>query len=385
MDRGRFTEASPGELVRIDVPTGRDWAFIPAPLPPQWECPARLWPLLSDAKFLLGKLDGAGARLGRPTLLLSPLQQREAHRSSTLEGTLVEPVQLLLYEQDPREPTSERDEANAWREVGNHSKALRHGFDLLNKGLPLCLRLIREIHGVLLRGVRGQDRRPGEFRTRQVHVRAGRQYIPPPPQYLAGCLDAFEKYLHNCGEQYDPVVLCYLVHYQFEAIHPFTDGNGRVGRVLLSLMVYSLLKQHLPWLYMSAYFERYKDEYFDNLFRVSTHGDWSRWIEFCLRGTVEQCEDAIRRCDRLDALRIEYQGRTSSLSSRMHKIVDELFHWPVFKVSDMQRRCDVARPTAQADIDKLVDAGVVKQLEGYTPKTYYAPAILNIAYYDDVE
>ena len=385
MNADRFTEDRIGKLVKIHTPDGDDWAFIPNPLPPDWELPNNLQTLLGDAREQLGTLNGIGQTLNNPSLLLTPLRQREALRSSSLEGTHATPMELLVYEMNPRAPKSENDEANTWLEVANHNKALGHGCARLLganglEELPLCLRLIKETHAKLLTGVRGRDKRPGQFRDKQVHIGSDRRYIPPPPTMLAKCLEDFESFLHNHGGRYTPLVLAYLVHYQFEAIHPFLDGNGRIGRVLLSLTTYLWHGHAMPWLYMSAFFDRYKDEYQENLFRVSTHGDWDRWIEYCLRGTVSQCKDAIRRCEALNQLQSELHQKGDELSPRMRKIIDCLFDSPVFRVSDIKKMCGTSMPTARADVQQLVDAGIIEHLRGRRPMTFFTPGILDIAY-----
>ena len=181
---------------------------------------------------------------------------------------------------------------------------------------------------------------------------------------------------------YDPLVRSYLVHYQFEAIHPFWDGNGRVGRSLLSLTIFTWNDLFLPWLYMSAYFERYKDEYIDKMFRVSTHGDWETWIEFCLRGTVEQARDAIRRCYELDQLR-EHMYQRLGQFPRMHPIVDGLFFSPIFTASEVAKWGSTSLPTARQDIKRMMDSGLVTHLEGERPRKYFVPLIFKIAYAEE--
>lgn len=390
MDPTRFTESRTGELVRITTLNGPDWAFVPEPLPPKgWYFPTRLWPLLAEAQEQLARLDEKGRTVPNPTLLLDPLQKREALRSSSLEGTYATAKELLLYELEPKEPTSQNDKANDWREVHNYDQALRHGVFNLREpgpsGLPLSKRLIQQMHEILLRDVRGNDRNAGQFRNRQVHLGSDRRYIPPPPgETLMKCLDDFEAFLGSSQGTYPPLVLSYLVHYQFEAIHPFLDGNGRIGRLLLALTTYQWSRLHLPWLYMSAYFERYKDEYVDNMLRISTHGDWDKWIEYCLRGTVEQCRDAIRRCDALNELRSQMHARLD-VYPRLGKIVEELFVRPVFTATHVARWCDTSMPTARRDIDQLIEAGFVKYLGGNRPRAYYVPPIFGAAYSEPSE
>ena len=293
MDRSRFTDSRLGELVGIGAPDP-GLAFVPAPLPAAWDMPVDLWPLLMRAREAVARLDGAGRHLTNPQLLLVPLQQREALRSSSMEGTYATPEELLLYQMDPRDPTSREDQVNAWREVFNYGKALQLGVNLLNEGLPISLRLIRDIHRALLSGVRGQEKRPGEFRDYQVQVGVEARFVPPPAQYLPDCLDAFEKW-HHLDSDIDPLIRACMAHYQFETIHPFRDGNGRVGRLLLALTIFQWMKLGSPWLYLSPFFDRHRDDYIDHLFNVSADGRWLPWIRFCLQGVVAQCDDTLGR------------------------------------------------------------------------------------------
>ena len=290
--------------------------------------------------------------------------------------------ELLLFELNPKQPESEHDRANEWLEVMNYGTALTHGAKLI-QSLPLSLRLIREMHGLLLHGVRGRDKSPGEFRKYQVHIGSDRRYIPPPATHVPACLNALERYLNSDDKQYDPLVRCYIVHYQFEAIHPFVDGNGRVGRALLALMIYKWCNHFMPWLYMSPFYEKHKDEYIDNLFQVSTAGDWTRWIEFCLRGTISQAEDSIRRCDLLIRLRAEFHERITGGSKRTHRIMERLFGSPMVTVPAVAKDEDVSYPTAKTDIDYLLKVGILAELRNRHPRTYYSPEILKIAYEDD--
>jgi len=383
MDVAKFTSQKTGKLVEIQVPE-RDWAFIPDPLPSQWVFPERLWPLLVKAREALGRLDGIGRTLPNPELLLKPLEKREALHSSSLEGTYASPKDLLLFEIDPREPKSERDPANAWLEVSNHSRTLRQGMRRLEQ-LPFCLRFIRELHETLLTGVRGRDRTPGRFRTCQVHIGSDKRYIPPPPNYLQPCLDAFEKELNLHNAECDSLVRCYLLHYQFEAIHPFLDGNGRVGRVLMSLLIYKWCNLSMPWLYMSAFFERHKDEYIDNLFRISSEGDWETWIEFCLRGTIEQAEESIRRCDAFRVLKDRFIQEAGQTSVRARVIIEDLFTTPVVTIPTLCKRHSVSYPTARADVTDLLEKGVLQEIPDTRPRAYFSPAIVEIAYSDPME
>lgn len=379
MDRSKFASLATGRLVGVTI-AGQDWAFIPQRLPRTWQIPLSLWPLLASAREELARLDGIGRTLPHPELLLRPLQRREAIRSSSLEGTYASAEELLLFELDP-EPSAPSDRMNDWLEVSNYATAIRLGATMLDT-LPLSLRLIRAMHFELLDGVRGRDRAPGEFRRTQVHIGSDRRYVPPPPNELLPCLDDFEKFL-NEADQIDPLIRTYLAHYQFEAIHPFIDGNGRVGRALLALCAYKWCGLSRPWLYVSPYFDDHKDEYIDTLFAVSTDGVWDRWFELCLRATIHACRDAIKRCDELGRLRDEYHAKADRTNGRMHPLIEGLFSNPIVRVAEAARRLKVTYPTAKSDIAKLVELGILVELGHAYPKAFYSPAIFNAAYREE--
>lgn len=379
MDRSKSAPSANGRLVEVTI-GGREWAFIPEVLPRTCRIPLTLWPLLASAKEELARLDGIGRTLPDPNLLLRPLQRREAIRSSSLEGTYASAEELLLFELHP-EPTGPSDRMNDWLEVSNYAAAVRVGTGLLET-LPLSLRLIRSMHAELLTGVRGRDRAPGEFRRTQVHIGSDRRYVPPPPNELMPCLDDFEKFL-NEAETIDPLIRTYIAHYQFEAIHPFIDGNGRVGRALLALCAYKWCGLSRPWLYVSPYFDRHKDEYIDSLFAVSTDGAWNRWLELCLRATIHACRDAITRCDQLRQLREEYHAKADRTNGRMHPLIEGLFSNPIVRVTEAARRLGVTYPTAKSDIAKLVELGILVELGRVYPKAFYSPAIFDAAYREE--
>lgn len=377
MDPSKFTAAATGQIVPIE---GNEFAFLPAPLPPNWKFPEELWPLLNEACTKLGLLEGIGRHLPAAELLLRPLERREAVQSSAIEGTYATPRELLLFEIDPIEPTKESDPANSWKEVFNSKQALQFG---LTSELPLSLRLIREMHRILLTGVKGPHVDPGEFRRIQVAIGSSRRFVPPPATALPDCLDAFEKHLHQEGE-YHPLVDCMLAHYQIETIHPFIDGNGRVGRMLLTIMIQRRCALTKPWLYLSDYFARHRTEYVDSLFNVSASGAWSPWIEFCLRGVVDVTESTINRCEELRRLREEYMNRVTANggSIRLHDIVERLFTSPFIRVADLTRQMEVSYPTAKSDVDRLIEAGILADLPGMTARTVYSPEIYRVAYAD---
>lgn len=380
VEHSRFSEQAPGRLVQISAPQ-EDWAFIPATLPRNWEPPREIISLLIDAREALARLDGVGRYIPSHALLLRPLQQREAIRSSSLEGTYATPEELLAYEMEPKEPASSADRANDWREVLNYDRALRQGQELL-KGIPISSRLIRELHATLLGGVRGRDRTPGEFRQRQVHIGSDRRFIPPPADQVSNLIADLEIYIHD-ETGTDPLIKAFLAHYQFETIHPFLDGNGRVGRLVLSLMVFVGCRLKFPWLYLSAYFDRYKDEYINNLFRVSTHADWLSWVRFCLQATVTEANDAIRRIDQLLTLKNKYEQKIASarLSARANQIMLDLFGTPMVSAPSVARKFSVTFPTAKNDIDRLISLDILSPstMQG-SPQYYIAKEIFSAAY-----
>lgn len=380
MDPGKFGKQFPGRLVEIATLRKKDWAFVPDELPPRWTFPDHLWPLLVDAKEALGTLNGIGQILDEPELLLRPLKTREAITSSMIEGTYVTPEQLLLYELDPTEPTSAAGEMADWNEVFNFSSALAAGCKLLQE-LPLCNRLLRETHQILMNGVRGRDKRPGEFRVVQNQIGSSARFIPPPASEVARLMGNLESYINADDGDIDPLVRAFIAHYQFEAIHPFEDGNGRVGRLLLALMIYQKLGHKCPWLYMSAYFEEYRDEYVENMFKVSTHGDWDRWIEFCLNGVVVQANDSVRRCHRFNELKKSYRARVPAANRRAHQLLECLFRQPALNVNLVKTLLGVkSYHTAEKAVDALVSANILSVLSEQRPRTYYAHEIAAVAF-----
>jgi Fic family protein len=382
MDASIFTEKMTGQLVAVPSgPPDVKFAFIPNSLPPSWEWPGELWPLLLEARRSLSSLDGTGRHLPNPEILLQPLQGREAQLSSQLEGTFTDPQKQVLFQADPSYPTSAQDPNNAFREVYNYRSALRLRLNTENQ-LPLSLRLIKELHKILMHGVRGSEQQPGEFRTIQNQIGYPARFVPPPPQSLPEALDRFEKYLHSTDHHYDPLVEAFLAHYQFEAIHPFRDGNGRVGRLLLSWLIAEWCGLSNQWLYMSAFFEKRKKEYMDLMLNVSTQGAWEPWIRFCLEGVVSQSVDAEKRCDKLLALHKELHKRLKGGSVRLSKLVDNLFLSPVVSVNQYKRLFGVTYPTARADLKKLAAAEIVKPLEGMDQITYYSSEIYIITFED---
>jgi Fic family protein len=341
-------------------------AFVPAPLPPRLELAPGLVALLSEADRAVGRLGGVGQNLPNPHLLIGPFKRREAVLSSRIEGTQASFSDLLLFEVVPEGEQRVEDVL----EVSNYVRALDHGL-ARQRTLPMSLRLIREMHRLLMEGVRGQQRDPGEFRRVQNWIGptgcdvTTANYVPPPPDELPGALSSFEKYLHAPGDL-PALVRVALMHYQFEAIHPFLDGNGRIGRLLITLMLCTDGVLPGPLLYLSAYFERRREEYYAGLLAVSREGKWEEWIEFVLHGVKEQADDAVRRATKLMSLRATYRARLSAqrASARALELSEMLFDTPAISVGQAAKRLGVTARGAQQVVDKLVKADVLREVTG---------------------
>ena len=270
------------------------WAYVPAPLEPAIRLDTELLRHLSMADRALSELAGIARALPDPHLLIGPFVRREAVLSSRIEGTRASFSDLLFFEA----ARLREKEVPDVLEVANYVRALEYGLDRLEE-LPLSLRLLREMHRVLLRGVRGDTQTPGEFRRSQNWIGPPgctlmeAVYVPPPVIEMGDALDRLEKYFHSESE-YPPLIRLALIHYQFEAIHPFLDGNGRIGRLLMALLLCTERLLSQPVLYLSAYFEKHREEYYQRLFAVSQRGCWEDWIKFFLQAVAVQARTALR-------------------------------------------------------------------------------------------
>jgi len=378
MRKGDFVSTRAGKV--LHTPQGYD-AFVPAPLPPKLNLDWDLSRAIADAERALGNLSGIGSTLPNPHLLIHPLMRKEAVLSSRIEGTQASLSDLFLFE---AAGTPERESSDV-REVSNYVVALQSGLARLEQ-TAVSLRFMRELHAILMRGARGDEVTPGEFRTSQNWIgHAGARldeaiYVPPPVPEMHGCLDRFEHFLHE-PRTLPFVVWLAVVHYQFEAIHPFRDGNGRIGRLLLVLLmcVHDVLCQ--PLLYLSAYFEKRRSEYYDGLLAVSQRGAWEPWIRFFLRAVEEQSQAAINTATSLNALRDEYRKRfhAARASALLLRTVDEMFRSPAISMPLLAKELDVTYRSAQQIITKLIDAGMLKEVTGRARnRIYIAPRIVEI-------
>jgi len=383
MELERFRNSPSGRLVRAGWGEAAYWAFVPHPLPPDMPPDAELMRTASDAAYALGELAALGRTIANPHLLIGPFVRREAVLSSRIEGTQADVADLYAYEAgQPPLPGLDGDDV---REVANYVAALEYGLARL-PSLPVSLRLIRELHSRLMQGVRGGHATPGEFRRSQNWIgRPGcslndAEYVPPPPEEMRTALDAFEKYLH--GDDVQPrLVRLAFIHQQFEAIHPFLDGNGRIGRLLISLLLVEWGLLPLPLLYLSAYFERERQAYYDLLWAVNAHGDWRAWVLFFLRGVAEQAQDAGARAKRLQDLQAEWRTRIARqrAPALTLNLIDELFRSPMVTIPRVAKLLNVTYHSAQRHVDRLLQAGVLVQVADQpSGKVFAARAILEI-------
>lgn len=349
-------------------------AFVPPPIPRSLSLDTSTINQLAEANRALGKLDGTGRHLPNPHLLISPYLRREAVLSSRIEGTETGLSQLLLLEAGVQ-PAVHEDDA---REVINYVRALEWALDELPR-LPVSLRLVREVHRRLMDGVRGGEKTPGEFRRFQNFVaprgtpieRA--TFVPPPPgNDMDRALDDWEKFLHEDDDL--PLLLrCGLMHYQFETVHPFADGNGRLGRLLIPLLLLERRVLSQPLLYVSAYLEQHRDDYYTTLMTGRLTGDLMPWLRMFLTAVRTQADDAADRADRLTALRENYHGRiVKSRSKIIRPLIDRLFRDVVVTAPAVAKSFDVTYPTALGAITELVGLGILKERTGQRRYRVYA-------------
>jgi Fic family protein len=362
VDPTKFIAPQWGRPIRTPPP-GPYVAFVP-------ENVARLLTLspdtvmrLSDADAALGRLAGSGRLLPDPHLLVNAYITREAVSSSRIEGTQASVTEVF---DAAVTGDTKRDDI---REVRNYVAALEHGVRRLKEDdFPISLRLIREMHGILLTGVRGHDKTPGEFRTSQNWINSPDNrpetatFVPPPVPEMWQALDDWEKYLHDDAPQLPLLIRCALLHYQFETIHPFLDGNGRLGRLFIILYLMDRGRLPAPLLYLSSYFDRRKSDYYDRLQYVRERGEVTEWLQFFLDGVTVQAIDAVDRAEQLSDLREEYRSRLRG-GGRSHLAVDLLFANPILTVRYVQDRLKVSQPGAANILRRLAAVDIVKEID----------------------
>jgi len=370
-----------GQRVHV-IRTERGYrAFVPPNLPPPLPLSAALLRQLSAADRAIGELAGAGRELPNPHLLSRALLRREAVLSSRIEGTQASLSDLVLFEIDQPQD----DQHNDVREVFNYLRAVDHVL-ASDRRLPLSLSLLREAHDILLTGVRGGHATPGEFRTSQNWIGPPgavidtATYVPPPTERLWECLDGLEKFLHSHSDL-PPLLAIAAVHYQFEAIHPFIDGNGRVGRLLVVLLLIEWGLLPAPLLDLSAYIEPHRDQYYEGLLRVSTEADWAGWFAFFLTAVERQARDARSRVRRLHGLRSQMRDQvaTARSSALPMKLVDALFEVPVMTIPRAKDLLGVTHRAATQHVERLVALGMLTEIDhGRRPRRFVAAGIMAV-------
>jgi len=370
MNPERFVQPS-GHLLQETAPDGHYWAFVPDPLPPRFEPTFKLMARLSEADRALSQLAGLGMNLANPHLLIQPFIRREAVLSSRIEGTRTDIADLYAYQAQLTLPGMEAPPSDDTQEVVNYVNALEYGVQRLDT-LPISKRFMRELHEQLMQGVRGQEKRPGEFRTTQNYI-AGlglslqdARFVPPPPGYIQPALDDLERYIHDDDPDVPPLIKIAFIHYQFEAVHPFEDGNGRIGRLLIPLLLVHWQLLPAPLLYLSAYFEQHRDQYNDLLLAVSEQSTWHEWLLFFLQGVAEQAHDATIRAHKLQALERRWREELRAIhrtATNVVRLMESLFITPIITVSQAQSALDISYPAANRSVSHLVKAGILEQVD----------------------
>lgn len=342
-------------------------AFIPAPLPPDppVTMDAELTRLLSDADRSLGRLDGIGSVLPNPDLFVAMYVRQEAVLSSQIEGTQSTLEDVLQFEVDAKGADLPKD----IEEVVNYVRAMNYGLKRLDE-LPLSLRLIREIHSELLKRARGAHRTPGEFRRTQNWIGAvgadlsTATFVPPPVPEMKEALNKFENFLHD--DSLPILIHCGLAHAQFETIHPFLDGNGRVGRLLITFLLCQRKTLHRPLLYLSHYFKANRTEYYDRLMAIRNDGNWENWLKFFLRGVHEVSGQAIETARQIFALRDEHRKvikKRLGSGSGLH-LLDYLYEKPMINIRMVERRLKISFVTANKLVEELIKLDILKEITG---------------------
>lgn len=356
-------------LTTTTVGSERVKAFLPHPLPPI--PPVEIAPTLRDkldaTLLALGRLDSVTTLLPDTRLFLYSYVRKEALLSSQIEGTQSSLSDLLMYEADGEPGVLMSDVV----EVSNYVAALDHGLKRLGDGFPISNRLIREIHGILLSRGRGAGKQPGEFRRSQNWIGGSRPgnatFVPPPPEYVPDCMGLLERWLHDQPERTPTLLKAALAHVQFETIHPFLDGNGRVGRLLIPLLfcVEGVLSD--PLLYLSLYLKEHRDEYYEHLARVRKYGEWESWLDFFTTGVRETAEGAVNTTRRLVSLfqadreRIRAIGRGASSALLVHRALE---HRPLTSIPRLVKETGLSTPAVAASISNLEHLDIVREVTG---------------------
>lgn len=366
-----------GKYVTISTAGETAKAFVPAPLPPQpdiqWS--AELRQQFEQAHLALGRLDSMASLLPHTGLFLYMYVRKEAVLSSMIEGTQSSLSDLLMYElqQQTGVPIDDVEE------VSNYVSALNHGMQRLEEGFPICLRLLKELHGILLSGGRGSTKQPGEVRQSQNWIGGTRPgnavFVPPPVSELEDALSALEKFIHDEKQKTPPLLKAALVHVQFETIHPFLDGNGRLGRLLITLILVSQKILQQPLLYLSLYFKSQRQQYYELLNATRLKGDWEAWLSFFAQATEYTANEAVQTAQRLmqqsekDSATLQAQGRVASTLTKLHQ---GFLQRPIATAAWLKENTGLAPATIQTGLQRLEKLGVVEELTGRQRDRVYA-------------
>lgn len=356
------TSVRAGQYIRtIDGYT----AFMPAPLPP--DPPVRMddpefQALLSEADIALGRLDSYAALLPNPDLFVAAYVRKEAVLSSQIEGTQASLIDLFEYEANVGRKALRNDVS----EVVNHVRAMNYGLERVRE-LPVSLRLFRKIHAELLKDVRGSELQPGEFRHSQNWIGPlgstlpQAEFVPPPPYEMDQSLGDFERFLHD-NTPMPALVKVGLLHCQFETIHPFLDGNGRIGRLLITFYLCHQKVLTRPLLYLSHYFKKHRSEYYDWLMTTRNNGDWEGWLKFFVQGVWEVATEAVQTAERILAMYREHQKITSGMKGRSAlQLLEFLYENPIISVPQVAERLDITWPTARSTVQEFEDYGLLER------------------------
>ena len=346
-------------------------SFIPNPLPPEppIKYDDRFQFLLSEADRALARLDGVASVLPNPDLFIAMYTKKEALLSSQIEGTQASLEGVLAFEADWKP----KDDINEIKEVVNYVKSMNYGIDRLrNNDFPMSLRLIKEIHKILLKGVRGTSRRPGEFRKSQNWIGPpggtinDAIFIPPPHHQVDELMSNLEKFIHE-KDNIPPLVKIGLIHAQFETIHPFLDGNGRIGRLLITFYLYWAGILNRPLLYLSNYLKKYRDKYYDYLMKIRLEGDWEEWLKFFLQGVAEISLEAASSAKEIIGLKDKLTKELFKKKiggTHAVRLLDMLFEKPLISVSDIVMQLNVSRQTATQLVNRFNEAAILNEVSG---------------------
>jgi len=348
---------------------GRYKAFIPNPLPPEppLKYDDKLQSSLSEADRALAKLEGITTVLPNPDLFIAMYVKKEALLSSQIEGTQASLEGVLEFEAN----LIPKEDVNEIKEVINYIKALNYGIERLEK-LPMSLRLIKEIHKILIEGTRGSHRNPGEFRKSQNWIGpAGASlneadFIPPPPDKVISSMNELEKFFH-AEDNIPPLVKIALIHAQFETIHPFLDGNGRIGRLIITFYLFWKKILSKPLLYLSFYLKKNRSEYYDLLMKIRNEGAWEDWMKFILKGVSQTSEEASNTAREIIGLKEElikklYENSISSIYAV--KLIDLLFYTPLVSVKGVSKKFNISKETANELVNRFEKIGIIKEITG---------------------